>query len=62
MRLVSTQANKKAAADRNSFISSMFELLLHELVAGPGSITHPRLQTELSYFKSREEEARRRVA
>ncbi|WVQ95034.1 hypothetical protein IAU59_002126 [Kwoniella sp. CBS 9459] len=61
-RLVTTQANKiKALPERHSFLSSLYEIIMHELVSGPGMTTHPKLQSELSYFRTREEEARRRI-
>lgn len=62
VRLVTAQSSKiKSAADRNSFISSMYEVVLHELASGPGPTTHAKLQSELSFFRTREEEARRRI-
>ncbi|GMK57343.1 hypothetical protein CspeluHIS016_0401770 [Cutaneotrichosporon spelunceum] len=62
-RLVQIQAGKmKDLPARHSFLSSIYEAVMHELVAGPGAPTHPRLQSELSFFRTREEEARRRIA
>ncbi|BEJ17281.1 hypothetical protein CspHIS471_0606820 [Cutaneotrichosporon sp. HIS471] len=62
-RLVQIQAGKvKDVPARHSFLSSIYEAVMHELVAGPGAPTHPRLQAELSFFRTREEEARRRIA
>lgn len=61
MRLVQTKADKiKAPTERYSFLSSIYEIIMHELVSGPGSTIHPRIQSELSFFRTREEEARRR--
>lgn len=63
VRLVQNQAQKlKAPSDRHSFVSSIYEIIMHELVSGPGQTTHPKLQAELSFFRTREEEARRRIA
>jgi len=63
VRLAQTQANKiKALPERHSFLSSIYEIIMHELVSGPGPTTHPRLQSELSFFRTREEEARRRIS
>ncbi|OCF31559.1 hypothetical protein I317_07308 [Kwoniella heveanensis CBS 569] len=62
-RLITTQANKiKSLPERHSFLSSLYEIIMHELVSGPGMTTHPKLQSELSYFRTREEEARRRIS
>ncbi|WVF67447.1 hypothetical protein IAT40_002203 [Kwoniella sp. CBS 6097] len=62
-RLITTQANKvKSIPERHSFLSSLYEIIMHELVSGPGMTTHPKLQSELSYFRTREEEARRRIS
>lgn len=63
VRLIQTQAGKvKDVPQRQSFLSSIYEAVMRELVAGPGPPTHPRLQSELSFFRTREEEARRRIA
>lgn len=63
VRLAQNQAQKmKDEGQRNSFLSSIYEVVMRELVAGPGPPTHPRLQTELSFFRTREEEARRRIS
>lgn len=63
VRLATNQSNKhKEPAQRHSFLSSIYEVVMRELVAGPGAPTHPRLQSELSFFRTREEEARRRIA
>jgi hypothetical protein len=62
IRLVQMQANKiKDVPQRHSFESSIYETVMRELVAGPGAPTHPRLQAEQSFFRTREEEARRRI-
>ncbi|RXK41097.1 hypothetical protein M231_01500 [Tremella mesenterica] len=61
-RLIETQASKiKASSDRHSFLSSIYEIIMRELVSGPGQATHPKLQAELSFFRTREEEARRKI-
>lgn len=63
VRLAQVQANKiKAVPQRHSFLSSIYEIIMHELVSGPGPTTHPKLQSELSFFRTREEEARRRIS
>lgn len=63
VRLATLQSNKiKDIPQRHSFLSSIYEVVIRELVAGPGPPTHPRLQSELSFFRTREEEARRRIA
>ncbi|KAK8854712.1 hypothetical protein IAR55_003451 [Kwoniella newhampshirensis] len=62
VRLIHTQSLKiKTMPERHSFLSSIYEIIMHELVSGPGQTTHPRLQSELSFFRTREEEARRRI-
>lgn len=62
VRLAQLQSKKlKDEGQRNSFLSSIYEVVMRELVAGPGPPTHPRLQAELSFFRTREEEARRRI-
>lgn len=62
VRLIQVQSSKiKDAQQRQSFTSSLYELVVRELIAGPGPPTHPRLQAELSFFRTREEEARRRA-
>lgn len=63
VNLINIQSAKiKNASDRQSFLSSMFEVVLYELVSGPGATTHPKMQSEMSFFRTREEEARRRTA
>nr|XP_031864063.1 uncharacterized protein CI109_000707 [Kwoniella shandongensis]KAA5531135.1 hypothetical protein CI109_000707 [Kwoniella shandongensis] len=63
VRLIQTQSLKvKTMPERHSFLSSIYEIIMHELVSGPGQTTHPRLQSELSFFRTREEEARRRIS
>ncbi|ORY35497.1 putative suppressor of action mutation 2-like protein [Naematelia encephala] len=63
VRLVVAQSSRiKVLHERHSYLSSIYELILHELVSGPGQTTHPKLQSELSFFRTREEEARRRIA
>ncbi|WVW85534.1 hypothetical protein I302_107572 [Kwoniella bestiolae CBS 10118] len=63
IRILTSQSNKiKSVPERHSFLSSIYEIIMHELVSGPGQTTHPKLQSELSYFRTREEEARRRIA
>lgn len=63
VRLITTQSQKiKAAPDRHSFLSALYEVIMHELVSGPGQTTHSRIQSELSFFRTREEESRRRLS
>jgi len=63
VRLAQTQAGKiKSLRERHMFLSSLYEIIMHELVSGPGQTTHPKLQAELSFFRTREEEARRRIS
>jgi len=63
VRLVTTQSSKiKSLPDRHSFISSIYDIIMHELVSGPGQTTHPKIQSELSFFRTREEESRRRLS
>ncbi|WVQ68345.1 uncharacterized protein L199_006552 [Kwoniella botswanensis] len=63
IRILTSQSNKiKSVPERHSFLSSVYEIIMHELVSGPGQTTHPKLQSELSYFRTREEEARRRIS
>lgn len=62
LKLITTQSGKiKDQSNRQSYVSTIFEAVIHELVSGPGSTTHRRLQEELSFFRTREEEARRRM-
>jgi hypothetical protein len=61
VKLINVQAGK-LKANQQSYLSTIFEVVMHELVSGPGATTHPKLQAELSYFRTREEEARRRIA
>ncbi|KAL1413576.1 Vacuolar protein sorting-associated protein 52 [Vanrija albida] len=62
VRLIQAQSNKiKDVQQRQSFTSSLYELVARELVAGPGPPTHPRMQAEVSFFRTREEQARRRT-
>lgn len=63
VRLVQTQSLKiKALPQRHSFLSSIYESVMQELVSGVSKTTHPRLQSELSFFRTREEEERRRIS
>ncbi len=60
VRLITNQA-AKVKTDRQSFLSAAYDGVMRDLVAGPGATTHPRMQGELSFWRTREEEARRRV-
>ncbi|WRT68488.1 uncharacterized protein IL334_005464 [Kwoniella shivajii] len=63
IRLLTAQSGKiKSLPEKHSFLSSIYEIIMYELVSGPGQTTHPKLQSELSYFRTREEEARRRIS
>ena len=60
VRLLVAQTNKlKSPADRKSALSAFYEEIIQELINGVGPKTHPRIQTELAFFKGMEEEARR---
>lgn len=52
VKLVDTQA-AKIKTDRASYVSTVYEGVMHELVSGPGPTTHPKLQAELSFFRTR---------
>ncbi|EKC98380.1 hypothetical protein A1Q2_07394 [Trichosporon asahii var. asahii CBS 8904] len=63
IRLIKIQGDKiKDVPARQSFLSSTYEIVMRELVAGPGAPTNAHLQSELSFFRTREEEARRRIS
>lgn len=62
IRLITQQSTKlKNVQERESFISTMFEDIIRELLSGPGNTAHARLQAELGFFRASEEEARRRM-
>jgi len=59
-RLIVAQATKvKNPAQSAAYVSATCETLLHLLSAGV--TTHPKAQMEISYWREREEEARRRI-
>lgn len=61
-RLAITQSQKiKSPAQQASFLVGIYDDIIRGLTTGPGRTSHPRLQTELSFFRTREEEAKRRV-
>ncbi|KAF8591436.1 vacuolar sorting protein, partial [Ramaria rubella] len=61
-RLIVSQSSKiKVPAQSASYQSSMYETLLQALSSGPRPTTHPKAQTEIAYWREREEEARRRI-
>lgn len=61
VRLIQNQAGKiKSQADRQSFLSAIYDGVMRDLVSGVGPTTHPKVQSEMSFFRTREEEARRR--
>ncbi|WWC71486.1 uncharacterized protein I206_105444 [Kwoniella pini CBS 10737] len=63
IRILLIQSSKiKQPNEKYSFLSSIYEIIIHELISGPSSNTHPKLQSELSFFKTREEEARRKIS
>jgi hypothetical protein len=60
--LITNQSNKiKQPQQQASFLSAIYEDIIQVLVAGPGKTTQPVLQSEISFFRAREEEARRRI-
>lgn len=62
-RLIITQAGKlKDPAKSAAYLSTTYEILLHNLSSGPHSTTHPKAQAEMAHWRQREEEARRRVS
>ncbi|KIJ56720.1 hypothetical protein M422DRAFT_218326, partial [Sphaerobolus stellatus SS14] len=62
-RLIVTQSSKlKDPAKAAVYQSTMFEGLLQALSNGPRPATHPKAQTEIAFWREREEEARRRIA
>ncbi|KAG8932947.1 hypothetical protein FRC02_000298 [Tulasnella sp. 418] len=61
-RMITTQAAKhKDPARSAAYLSSTYEILLHNLSTGPHSTTHPKAQAEVAHWRQREEEARRRI-
>lgn len=61
-RLAITQSQKiKSPPQQASFLVGIYDDIIRGLTTGPGRTSHPRLQTELSFFRTREEEARRKV-
>ncbi|KAF8529060.1 Vps52-domain-containing protein [Hysterangium stoloniferum] len=62
-RLIISQSSKAKDTARSAlFQSTMYESLVQSLSAGPGPLTHPKTQSEIAYWREREEEARRRIA
>ncbi|KZT12563.1 Vps52-domain-containing protein [Laetiporus sulphureus 93-53] len=60
-KLIATHTDKMGDAVRKaSSQSTLYEVLLQGLSRGPTS--HPKAQSEIAYWRGREEEARRRVA
>ena len=41
--------------------SALYDVLLQGLSKGPHPVSHPKAQSEVAFWKEREEEARRRV-
>jgi len=60
--IVSQSAKVKDPAQMAAYQSTMYETLLQALSKGPRPTTHPKAQTEIAYWREREEEARRRIA
>ncbi|KAG9017341.1 hypothetical protein FRB95_013845 [Tulasnella sp. JGI-2019a] len=62
IRLITTQAGKlKDPAKSAAYLSTTYEIVLHNLSSGPHSTTHPKAQVEAAFWHQREEEARRRM-
>lgn len=62
MRLINQQAAKlKTVPDRESFVSTMCEEIIRELTNGPADAALKRLQSELAFFRAKEEEARQKM-
>ncbi|GJJ07494.1 hypothetical protein Clacol_001696 [Clathrus columnatus] len=61
-RLIVSQSSKvKDPGQAAAYQSNMFEILLQSLSNGPGPSIHSKAQTEMAFWREREEEARRRV-
>jgi hypothetical protein len=62
MRLVTQQAAKlKTVPDQESFVSTMCEDIIRELTSGLADVAEGRLQSELGFFRAKEEEARQKM-
>ncbi|OBZ70084.1 Vacuolar protein sorting-associated protein 52 A [Grifola frondosa] len=61
-KLITTHTDKIGdAVAKASAQSSLYETLLQGLSTGPRPTSHPKAQSELAYWREREEEARRRI-
>jgi hypothetical protein len=61
-RLILAQSGKiKSPTQQAAFLVGIYDDIIRGLTTGPGRTSHPRLQAELSYFRTREEEAKRRM-
>lgn len=62
MRLITQQGAKlKTVPDRESFISTICEEIIRELSNSPADVNQPRLQSEIGFFRAKEEEARQKM-
>jgi len=62
-RLIMTQASRiRDPVQSAAFTSTLCGSLLHLISSGERLNTHPKAQAELSFWREREEQARRRVA
>lgn len=61
-RLISTHTEKiLQPAERATAQSTIYEVVLQGLSRGSGPTSHPKSQSEIAYWRGREEEARRRM-
>jgi hypothetical protein len=61
-RLIIAQSKKiKVDTQQSAFLVGVYDDVIRGLATGPGRPSHPKLQAELSYFRTREEEAKRRI-
>ena len=62
VRLITQQGAKlKTVLDRESFVSTICEEIIRELSNGPADVNQPRLQSEIGFFRAKEEEARQKM-
>ncbi|KAI0750654.1 vacuolar sorting protein [Daedaleopsis nitida] len=62
-KLITTHTDKLGdPVAKASAQSTFYEQLLQGLSSGPGPTSHPKAQSELAYWRERDEESRRRVA
>ncbi|RDX55491.1 Vps52-domain-containing protein [Lentinus brumalis] len=61
-KLITTHTDKLSdPVAKASAQSAIYEQLLQGLSSGPGPTSHPKAQSELAYWRERDEESRRRV-